>query len=145
MRLKMTIPLLNSPKPHPLLKSPQFLCNHYETWSKLGTHGLFILTKFRNDSVKIVDFLIKAYFRLSLNWDEHVCTFREMIYLCQFMYLNSTKPCPVYMTVGLIYFPSGKRILTTLFSRLSVVIFFTLGLLENYSLTLHFFTYFQSK
>ena len=40
-----------------LLKNPQFLRNHYETWSKCGTHELLILTKFRNDCVKIVDFL----------------------------------------------------------------------------------------
>ena len=44
-----------------LLKNPQFLPNHYKTWSKQGTHGYLILTKFRKDWVKIVDFPIKAY------------------------------------------------------------------------------------
>ena len=48
-----------------LLKNPQFLPNHYETLSKCGPHEYLILTKFPNDWVKIVDFLIKAYFRLS--------------------------------------------------------------------------------
>ena len=48
-----------------LLKNPQFLLNHYETLSKQGTHEDLTLTKFRNDWVKIVDFLIKAYFWLS--------------------------------------------------------------------------------
>ena len=45
-----------------LLKNPQFLTNRYETLSKYGTHKHFILTKFRNNWVKIVNFLIKAYF-----------------------------------------------------------------------------------
>ena len=43
-----------------LLKDPQFLPNHNETLSKSDTHEYLILTKFRNDWVKIVDFLIKA-------------------------------------------------------------------------------------
>ena len=47
-----------------LLKNLQFLLNHYETLSKYGTHEYLILTKFRNDWVRIVDFLIKAYFCL---------------------------------------------------------------------------------
>ena len=51
----------------PLLKNPQFLPNHCETLSQLGTHEYLIVTKFRNDWVKIVDFLIKAYFSLSLS------------------------------------------------------------------------------
>ena len=44
------------------LKNPQFLSDHYETLTKEGTHEDLILTKFRNDPVKIVDFLVKAYF-----------------------------------------------------------------------------------
>ena len=44
------------------IKNPQFLLNHYEILSKLGSHEDLILRKFRNDWVKIVDFLIKAYF-----------------------------------------------------------------------------------
>ena len=39
-----------------LLKNPQFLPDHYETLSKEGTHENLILTKFRNDPVKIVNF-----------------------------------------------------------------------------------------
>ena len=35
-----------------LLKNQQFLPNHYETLSKLGTYEDLILTKFRNDWVK---------------------------------------------------------------------------------------------
>ena len=38
-----------------LLKNPQLLRNHYETWLKWATHEYLILTKFRNYSVKIVD------------------------------------------------------------------------------------------
>ena len=45
-----------------LLKNPQFLPNHYEFLSKCGTNEYLILTKIRNDWVKIVDFLIKAHF-----------------------------------------------------------------------------------
>ena len=44
-----------------LLKNPQFLPNHNETLPKYGIHEYLILTKFRNDWVKIVAFLIKAY------------------------------------------------------------------------------------
>ena len=45
-----------------LLKNPKILPNHYETWSKLVTHELVMEIKFRNDRVKIVDFLLIAYF-----------------------------------------------------------------------------------
>ena len=45
-----------------LSKNPQFLSDHYEILTKEGTHEDLILTKFRNDLVKIVDFLVKAYF-----------------------------------------------------------------------------------
>ena len=45
-----------------LLKNPQFLSDHYEILTKEGTHEDLILTKFCNDRVKIVDFLVKAYF-----------------------------------------------------------------------------------
>ena len=41
-----------------LLKNPQFLPNYYETLSKLPTIELIILTKFYNDWVKTVDFLL---------------------------------------------------------------------------------------
>ena len=57
-----------------LLKNPQFLRNHNETWSKCGTHGLFIFTKFCNDCIKIVDFLIKAYFWGFLKFGAPYCT-----------------------------------------------------------------------
>ena len=45
-----------------LIKNLQFLSDHYETLTKEGTHEGLILTMFRNDRVKIVDFLLKAYF-----------------------------------------------------------------------------------
>ena len=45
-----------------LIENPQFLFNHYEILTKEGTHEDLILTKFRNDRVKIVDFLVIAYF-----------------------------------------------------------------------------------
>ena len=47
-----------------LLKNLQFLPNRNQTLSKYGTYEYLILTMFRNDWVKIVDFLIKAYFCL---------------------------------------------------------------------------------
>ena len=43
-------------------KNPQFLSDHYEILTKEGTLEDLLLTKFRNDRVKIVDFLVKAYF-----------------------------------------------------------------------------------
>ena len=45
-----------------LLKNPQFLSDHYEILTKEGSHEDLILTIFRNDRVKTVDFLVKAYF-----------------------------------------------------------------------------------
>ena len=45
-----------------LLKNSQFLPDHYETLTKEAIHEYLILIKFRNDRVKIVDFLVKAYF-----------------------------------------------------------------------------------
>ena len=57
-----------------LLKNPQFLTNHYEIVSKKSTHEYLILLKFRYDWVKIVDFIIKAYFQLSPDSPIHVCT-----------------------------------------------------------------------
>ena len=45
-----------------LLENPQFLSDHYEILTKEGSLEGLILTKFRNDRVKIVDFLVKAYF-----------------------------------------------------------------------------------
>ena len=58
---------LDSSKNMLLLKNLQFLLNHYETLSQYGIHEYLIVTKFRNDWIKIVDFLIKAYFCLSLS------------------------------------------------------------------------------
>ena len=51
-----------------LLKNPQFLPNNYETLSKLSTIELVFLTKSRNNWVKFVDFLLKAYFYQSVNF-----------------------------------------------------------------------------
>ena len=50
-----------------LLEDPQFSPNHYETLSQNSTPECPIVAKFRNDWVKIVDFLIKAYFCQSLS------------------------------------------------------------------------------
>ena len=41
-----------------ILKNPQFLPNHNETLLKGGIHVYLIFTKFHNNWVKIVDFLI---------------------------------------------------------------------------------------
>ena len=43
-------------------KNPQFVSNQADIQAILPTYELFIFTKFHNDWVKIVDFLIKAYF-----------------------------------------------------------------------------------
>ena len=45
-----------------LLENPQFLPNDYEALSQKGTHEYPIAAKFRNDWIRIVDFLVKAYF-----------------------------------------------------------------------------------
>ena len=42
------------------IKNPQFLSDHYLT--KDDTHEDIIMTKFCNDRVKIVNYLVKAYF-----------------------------------------------------------------------------------
>ena len=52
----------NSSKNMLLLKNPQFSPNHNETLTQICTDEYLIVSKFRNDWVKIVDFLIKAYF-----------------------------------------------------------------------------------
>ena len=57
-----------------LLKNSQFLSDRYEILAKEGTHEDLILTKFRNDRVKIVDFLVKAYFRPSPETTVTQCT-----------------------------------------------------------------------
>ena len=44
-----------------LSKNPQFLPNRKENFSEWSTHMYLILTKFRHDWLKIVDFLSKAY------------------------------------------------------------------------------------
>ena len=68
-----------------LLKNPQFLPNHYETLSKWGTHEYLIWTKFRNDWVKIVDFLIKAKFLMCTflhhNLDCRISSIRKTLFL----------------------------------------------------------------
>ena len=58
----MSQEFLDSVKNMLLLKNPQFLYDHYEILTKEGTHEGLILTKFRNDRVKIVEFSVKAYF-----------------------------------------------------------------------------------
>ena len=49
-----------------LLKNLQFLPNDYETRTKLSTHEYLILAEFHNDWVKIVDFILIAYFWASV-------------------------------------------------------------------------------
>ena len=56
-----------------ILKNPQFSSIHYKILSKWGTHEDLILTKFRNDWVKIVDFFIKAYFWQSIDSPDTQC------------------------------------------------------------------------
>ena len=45
-----------------LLKNLQFLPNHNETLLKGGIHVYLIFTKFHNNWIKIVDFLVKGHF-----------------------------------------------------------------------------------
>ena len=69
-----------------LLKNPQFLPNHSKTMLKYSTNVYPILAKFRDDWVKIVDFLIKEYFCLSLHWPHSQC---NMYYLTKFSTQNN--------------------------------------------------------
>ena len=57
-----------------LLKNPQFLPNQCETMSQKGTLEYPFVAKFRNDRIKIVDFLIKVYFCQSLSLPVTQCT-----------------------------------------------------------------------
>ena len=43
-----------------LIKNEQFLRYHHETWSKGPPHWFVILTKFHDDSSKIVDFFVNS-------------------------------------------------------------------------------------
>ena len=61
-----------------LIKNLQFFSNHHETWSKLQTQEVALLTKFHDDSSKIVDFLLAVnfwswpdFFNLSLALLQH--------------------------------------------------------------------------
>ena len=53
---------LDSDKKYAFIKNPQFLPKNYGTSSKLSIHEYVILTECHNYWVKIVDFLLKAYF-----------------------------------------------------------------------------------
>ena len=46
----------------PLIKNLQFLSYYYGTWSKGPSHWVVILTKFHDDSSKIVGFLLVDIF-----------------------------------------------------------------------------------
>ena len=81
-----------NPKNMLLLKNPQFLRNHNETWSKCGTHGLFIFTKFCNDCIKIVDFLIKAYFWGFLKFGVPYCSVLHFLFS-----VNKTRFVDIYL------------------------------------------------
>ena len=71
-----------------LLKNPQFLRNHCETWSKCETHKLLILTKFDNVYTKIVD-LFKAYFWVSRILALDACN--EALHLIVIILMNIKK------------------------------------------------------
>ena len=89
-----------------LLKNPQFLRNHNETWSKCGTHGLFIFTKFCNDCIKIVDFLIKAHFWVTpdLPWTHCKCPiavyseYVHNIYVFEFLTIGAR--CGIFKNIS---------------------------------------------
>ena len=51
-------------------KNLQSLSCHYETWSKRQSIEVVLLTKFHEDSSKIVDFLLEVNFWSSHMWDE---------------------------------------------------------------------------
>ena len=75
-----------------LLKNPQFLRNHNETWSKCSTLGLFIFTKFCNDCIKIVYFLIKAYFWGFLKFGVPYCSVLHFLFS-----VNKTRFVDIYL------------------------------------------------
>ena len=83
------------PKNRLFLKNPKFLPNHYETWPKLlAILEYTILTKFHIDLVKIVDFLIIAYFRP----DPFLCIslYFEIVFILTFLIFNLDRICDVY-------------------------------------------------
>ena len=51
----------------------QKIHDYYETWFKLANDELLIFTKFCNDWVKIVDFVLKGYFWVSPDSPLHSC------------------------------------------------------------------------
>ena len=81
MEYSMWHQIWDLPKNMLLLKNSQFLRNHYENWWKCGTHEYHIFTNFRNDFVKIVDFLIKAYSWVSLKFGVTYCNIFKQILL----------------------------------------------------------------
>ena len=78
-----------------LLKNPQFLRNHYENWWKCLPHEYHIFTNFRNDCVKIEDFLIKAYFWVILKFGATYCKY-NIIHL----YIKIILYGPVWLCVS---------------------------------------------
>ena len=52
--------IATGPEICPFIKNPQFCPKHVFIQVILSTHGYVILTKFHNDRVKIVDFLINS-------------------------------------------------------------------------------------
>ena len=58
----MSQEFLDSVKNMLLPKNLQFLPDHYETLTKEGTHEDLVLTKYRDDPVKIVVFFSKIIF-----------------------------------------------------------------------------------
>ena len=57
------------------------LSDHYEIFTKEGTLEGLILTKFRNDRVKIEDFLVKTYFWPSPETTGTQCNERTLVAL----------------------------------------------------------------
>ena len=60
------------PKNILLIKNTQFWLDFAEILAFLHTHGLTILTKFGEDWTKIVDFLLEAYFWVSVIFSKSV-------------------------------------------------------------------------
>ena len=70
-----------------LIKNPQFLPNFYDTLSKCPTHELVILAKCHKNWVKIVDFLLIAYFWAGVNFAGPYCIWEKDLKIEGILYI----------------------------------------------------------
>ena len=88
------------------MKSLQFLGYHHETWSKGPLHRFVILTKFHDDSSKIVDFLLMdnfltCLFFWSVSMSNFIPFWRKMLKF--FIIWKQSWFCWICESVGLLW------------------------------------------